>query len=101
MKIELNNLSYKKLVRAEKHEKKQSEVKDSQDSKESDTEMVRFSDDLKKAEEKVIDVLSYPDKRTERIEKLKEMIKSGKYNVDIHKVTEKVIEDLLYGKFYQ
>ena len=101
MKIELNNFGFKKLVRTEKQEKKQSEVSENKETKESDTEMVRFSDDLKKAEEKVIDVLNYPDKRAENLNRIKDMIKSGKYNVDVHKVTEKVIEDLLYGKFYQ
>jgi anti-sigma28 factor (negative regulator of flagellin synthesis) len=101
MKIELNNLNFKKLVRSEKQERKQTEAKETQETKEPDTEIVKFSEDLKKAEEKIIDVLNYPDKRAEKLDKIKTMIKSGKYNVDIHKVTEKVIEDLLYGKFYQ
>jgi anti-sigma28 factor (negative regulator of flagellin synthesis) len=101
MKIEFNNLNLKKLITHGKNEKKVSENKGAQETKEADTEIVNFSEDLKKAEEKVVDVLNYPDKRAEKLNKIKNMIKSGKYNVDVHKVTEKVIEDLLYGKFYQ
>ena len=101
MKIEFNNLNFKKLVRSEKQERKQTEAKETQETKEPDTEIVKFSEDLKKAEEKIIDVLNYPEKRAEKLNKIKAMIKSGKYIVDVHKVTEKVIEDLLYGKFYQ
>ena len=99
MKIEGNELGLKKLIKADEVEKKGKEIKAREKGSESDS--VSFSDDLKKAEEKVIDILSYPDKRSEKVEEIKTMIKSGKYNVDVHKLTDKIIEDLLYGNFYQ
>ena len=99
MKIEGTDLGLKKLIKADEVEKKGKELKSKQSHSENDS--VSFSDDLKKAEEKVIDILNYPDKRSEKVEQLKTMIKSGKYNVDVHKLTDKIIDDLLYGKFYQ
>ena len=99
MKIEGNELGIKKLIKADEIEKKEKDVKGK--SKSLDSDSVSFSDDLKKAEEKVIDILNYPDKRSEKIEEIKTMIKSGKYNVDVHKLTDKIIDDLLYGNFYQ
>jgi flagellar biosynthesis anti-sigma factor FlgM len=62
---------------------------------------VNFSDTLKEAEKLVIDILDYPENRTEKIEKLKEMIRSGNYNVDVHKLADKIVEDLIFGNFYK
>jgi len=62
---------------------------------------VKFSDTLKEAEKLVIDILDYPENRTEKIQKLKEMIKSGNYNVDVHKLADKIVEDLIFGNFYK
>ena len=101
MKIEGNELGLKKLIKAEEVEKKSKEIKAKEKGSDSESDSVSFSDDLKKAEEKVIDILNYPDKRSEKIESIKTMIKSGKYNVDVHKLTDKIIDDLLYGNFYQ
>ena len=101
MKIELNNVNLKKLLNTEKEEKKVSSKKSNIETKEGESDTVKFSEDLKKAENKIIEVLNYPEKRTEKIQELKEMIKSGRYNVDVHKLTDKIIEDLWYGKFYQ
>ncbi len=99
MKIEGNELGLKKLIKTDEIEKKGKEIKAKE--KDSDSDSVSFSDDLKKAEKKVIDILNYPDKRSEKVEEIKTMIKSGKYNVDVHKLTDRIIEDLLYGNFYQ
>jgi len=100
MKIDTNELGIKNLI---KTDKKPSNSKGSslKKSESADYDSVSFSDDLKKAEEKVVDVLNYPEKRSEKIEQIKEMIKSGKYNVDVHKLTDKIIDDLIYGKFYR
>ena len=100
MKVELTNVNLKKLLNADKGNQKVS-AKKAKESADSESDTVKFSEDLKKAESKVIEVLNYPEKRTEKIQELKEMIKSGKYNVNVHKLTDKIIEDLLYGNFYQ
>ena len=99
MKIEANELGLKKLIKTEEADKKEKNLKVKEKSTIGDS--VSFSEDLKKAEEKVIDILNYPDKRSEKIEQLKTMIQSGDYNVDVHKLTDKIIDDLLYGYFYQ
>ncbi|GEM_PF-4837617 len=99
MKIDPNELIINKSVKTEKTDKK--ELHNQILKAKSDEDSVSFSENLKKAEEKVIDILNYPDKRAEKIENLKGMIKSGEYNVDVHKLTDKIIEDLVYGGFYQ
>ena len=68
---------------------------------EASEDKVKFSDTLKEAEKLVIDILDYPENRTEKIQKLKEMIRSGNYNVDVHKLADKIVEDLIFGNFYK
>ena len=76
-------------------------VKSSDDNVETTNDKVNFSDSLKEAKKLVIDILDYPENRTEKIKKLKEMIRSGNYNVDVHKLADKFVEDLIFGNFYK
>ena len=76
-------------------------VKNNTESVEASKDKVNFSDTLKEAEKLVIDILDYPENRTEKIERLKEMIRSGNYNVDVHKLADKIVEDLIFGNFYK
>jgi flagellar biosynthesis anti-sigma factor FlgM len=101
MKIELTNVNLKKLLNAENEKKEVKAKKSSTGSTNSETDTVQFSADLEKAEKKIKEITDYPERRTERIQELKNMIKSGRYNVDVHKLTDSIIEDLLYGKFYE
>ncbi len=101
MRIQDIDSGLKKIVEPDEDKRK---VKSKSDNKESASEVedkVEFSETLNEAKKLVIDILDYPENRTEKIERLKEMIKSGKYNVDVHKLADKIVEDLLFGKFYK
>ncbi len=89
--LEKNEKVEKRKIKDENNYTESSESKDK----------VNFSDTLKEAEKLVVDILDYPENRTQKIEKLKEMITSGNYNVDVHKLADKIINDLIFGNFYK
>ncbi len=99
MRIQDIDRSLKKIVEPTK--KEVNKKTDKTDKSSEITDKVNFSDTLKETEKLVIDILDYPQDRTEKIEKLKQMIKSGNYNVDVHKLANKIVEDLLFGSFYK
>ena len=99
MRIQDIDTGIKKIL--EKNEKVEKRKSKESDNHVESKDRVNFSDTLKEAEKLVIDILDYPENRTEKIEKLKEMIKSGNYNVDVHKLADKIINDLIFGSFYK
>ena len=100
MRIQDIDTGVKKII--DENEKVNKRKVKSADSKvEGTSDKVNFSESLKEAEKLVIDILDYPENRTEKIEKLKEMIRSGNYNVDVHKLANKIVEDLIFGNFYK
>ncbi len=100
MKIQDIDTGIKKIL--EENEKvKKKKINPEEKKVNSTSDKVNFSDTLKEAKKLVVDILDYPENRTEKIEKLKEMIKSGNYNVDVHKLADKIVEDLIFGNFYK
>ncbi len=99
MKIQDIDTGIKKVL--EDNEKVKEKIRPEEKKINSSSDKVNFSDTLKEAEKLVIDILDYPENRTEKIEKLKEMIKSGNYNIDVHKLADKIVEDLIFGNFYK
>jgi len=100
MKIQDIDTGIKKILE-DTNKLNRKKVKNGEKNLEASEDKVNFSDTLKEAEKLVIDILDYPENRAEKIEKLKEMIRSGNYNVDVHKLADKIVEDLIFGNFYK
>ncbi len=96
MRIQDINTNLKNVVENDTPKKKVTKNHKSETS-----DKVEFSDTIHETKKLIIDILDYPENRAEKVKKLKNMIKSGQYNVDVHKLADKIVEDLLFGNFYK